>query len=121
MLNKTGPTGPDLANQIVGVLLRFRKEHVVFMADIKSMFYQVLAPPQKKVVNYQICTYIFGGTSSSSCSNFALKKAAIDNSDKFGQEAAKTLLKNFYVGYKRCRGNSITEQECCPDVCSWWF
>ena len=29
---------PDLANQIVGVLLRFRKEHVAFMADIKSMF-----------------------------------------------------------------------------------
>ena len=26
-----------------------------------------------------------------------MKKAATDNSDKFGQEAAKTLLRNFYV------------------------
>ena len=84
-------SGPDLANQIVGVLLRFRKEHVAFMADIKSMFYQVLVPPHqrsllhymwweesnlsKKVVDYQMCTHIFGGTSSPSCSNFALKKA----------------------------------------------
>ena len=30
-------SGTDLANQIVGVLLRFRKEHVAFMADIKSV------------------------------------------------------------------------------------
>ena len=106
-------SGPDLANQVVGVLLRFRKEHVAFMADIKSMFYQVLVPPHersllrylwweesnlsKKVVDYQMCVHIFGGTSSPSCSNFALKKAATDNSDKFGQEAAKTLLRNFYV------------------------
>ena len=44
-----------------------------------------------------MCIHIFGGTSSPSCSNFALKKAATDNSDKFGQEAAKTLLRNFYV------------------------
>ena len=44
-----------------------------------------------------MCVHIFGGTSSPSCSNFALKKAATDNSDKFGQEAAKTLLQNFYV------------------------
>ena len=102
-------SGPDLANQIVGVLLRFRKEHVAFMADIKSMFYQVLVPPHqrsllrylwwqesnlsKKVVDYQMCVHIFGGTSSPSCSNFALKKAATDNSDKFGQEAAKTVTK----------------------------
>ena len=41
-------SGPDLANQIVGVLLRFRKEHVAFMADIKSMFYQVLVPPHQR-------------------------------------------------------------------------
>ena len=34
---------------------------------------------------------------SPSCSNFALKEAATGDSDKFGQEAAKTLLRNFYV------------------------
>ena len=65
---------PDLANQTVGVLLTFRKEHVAFMADIKSMFYQVLVSPHqkslphylwweesnisKKVVDYQMCTHI---------------------------------------------------------------
>ena len=44
-----------------------------------------------------MCTHIFGGTSSPSCSNFVLKKAATDNSDKFAQEAAETLLRNFSV------------------------
>ena len=59
---------PDLANQIFGVLLRFRKEHVAFMVDIKSMFYQVSFTPKKssslfvKVVDYQMFTHIFGFT-----------------------------------------------------------
>ena len=44
-----------------------------------------------------MCTHIFDGTSSPSCANFALKKSVTDNSDKFGQKAAKTLLRNFYV------------------------
>ena len=44
-----------------------------------------------------MCTHIFGGTSSPSCSNFVLKKVATDNSDKFAQEAAETLLRNFSV------------------------
>ena len=41
------------ANQTVGVLLRFTKEHVEFMADIKSMFYQVLVSPhQRSLLHY---------------------------------------------------------------------
>ena len=106
-------SGPDLANQFVDVFLKFRKEHVAFMADIKSMFYEVLEHPHqkrllrylwweesnlsKKIVDYQMCTHMFGGTSCPSCSNFPLKKAATHNSDKFDQEAAKALLRNFYV------------------------
>ena len=106
-------SGPELANQVVGLLLKFRKKHVAFMTDIKSMFYQVLVPPHqrsllhylwweennlsKKTVGYQMYTHIFGGSSFPSCSNFVLKKAETDNSDTFGQEAAKALLQNFYV------------------------
>ena len=43
-LNKNLMSGPDLANQIVGVIIRFREELVVIMGDIKSMFHQVLIP-----------------------------------------------------------------------------
>ena len=36
--------GTDLANQIVGVIIRFCEESVVIMGDIESMFHQVLVP-----------------------------------------------------------------------------
>ena len=41
--------------------------------------------------------HIFGGTSSPSCINYALRRTATENEDKFGKEAAVTLEKNFYV------------------------
>ena len=53
-------SGPNLAKQIVGMLLRFRKEHVAFMADITSMFYQVLVPPhQRNLLPYMWKKVIF--------------------------------------------------------------
>ena len=43
-LNKELPLGPDLTNQIIGVLLQFREEHVGVMGDIQAMFHQVKVP-----------------------------------------------------------------------------
>ena len=40
-INRNLMTGPDLANQLIGVLMRFQEEHVAIMADIEVMFYQV--------------------------------------------------------------------------------
>ena len=34
-------SGPDLTNQIIGVLIRFRQVPIAIMADIKSMSYQM--------------------------------------------------------------------------------
>ena len=97
-------SGPDLTNQIGEVLLRFREEEVAFTANIEALFYQVKIPPDyrsylrslwwtnsdinKEVVDFEMCAYIFGGTLSPSYSNFALKKTAIDNKEKFGEIAA---------------------------------
>ena len=36
--------GPDLTNSLLGVLTRFRQEHVAVMADIEAMFHQVKVP-----------------------------------------------------------------------------
>ena len=33
--------GPDLTNNLTGVLVRFRREYVAFMCDIEGMFHQV--------------------------------------------------------------------------------
>ena len=44
-----------------------------------------------------MCVHVFGGTSSPSCSNYVLKRTAIDREDQFGKAAAKTLQDSFYV------------------------
>ena len=47
-LNKQLITGPDLTNQLVGVLIRFREEHIAYMADIEFMFYLVRVPENQR-------------------------------------------------------------------------
>ena len=40
-VNKSLMSGPDLTNQIIGVLIKFRKEPGAVMVDIEAMFYQI--------------------------------------------------------------------------------
>ena len=44
-----------------------------------------------------MCAYVFGGVSSASCSNYALKRTATDNTDGYGQKAVEVVRRNFYV------------------------
>ena len=80
------------------------------MGDIESMFYQVKKQrryvqflwwedggTQREVQAYEMCAHLFGGTSSPSCANYALRKAATDGEGKFGKDAATTLRRSFYV------------------------
>lgn len=43
-LNKALLQGPDLTNSLVGVLIRFRQELIVVMADVEALFHQVRVP-----------------------------------------------------------------------------
>ena len=106
-------TGPDLTNQLIGVLIQFLEEHVAIMADIEAMFNQVKVAGKhrsflrflwwedsdtyKGIVDHKMCVHVFGTVSSPSCSNYALKKTASDNQEEYGNDAAETLRKNFYV------------------------
>ena len=105
--------GPDLTNTLVGVLTRFREEPVAMMADIEAMFYQVRVPSSdcdalrflwwpegdlsKEPEEYEMRVHLFGGASSPSCANFALKKTAKDNEADFNHQVIETVEKNFYV------------------------
>ena len=40
-LNHNLLSRPDLTNQLIGILLRFRTEEMAFLVDIEAMFYQV--------------------------------------------------------------------------------
>ena len=47
------------------------------------------------------------GAPSPSCSSYALKRTAFDNKEKFGNEAAYTLINNFYVdNLLKCLANA---------------
>ena len=41
--------------------------------------------------------HLFGGTSSPSCANFALRRTAEDNKTNFDKETIETVYKNFYM------------------------
>ena len=89
-LNKELLTGPDLLNNLIGILLQFRNNKIAFLGDGKAMFYQVKVKPsdrnalrflwadspfedQAKMDTYQMLVHIFGATDSPCCANFAVQ------------------------------------------------
>ena len=112
-INKELLANPDLTNQIVGTLIKFKQDKVAFVADTEKMFFQVYVSNEyrsllcflwcqdgdisRESIDHEMCVHVFGGTSSPSCSNYALKGTTVDGETKFGKEAAETLLNNFYV------------------------
>ena len=49
------------------------------------------------MVDHEMTAHVFGGVSSPSCSNYALKKTASDNLKKYGEDVASILRHNFYL------------------------
>lgn len=104
---------PDLTSSLIGVMTRFRKEPVVIMADIESMFHQVRVPGEdadllrflwwpngdltQELVDFRMKVQLFGATSSPSGANFALSKRAEDNAEQFSQETINKVLHCFYA------------------------
>ena len=93
----------DLTNSLIGVLLRFRRESIAFMADIEAMFYQVRVSESQvdddyprflwwpdgdtsaDPEDYQMTVHQFGAISSPSCAKFALRKTVDDNERESGK------------------------------------
>ena len=112
-INRNVMTGPDLTNQLIGIFIRFREEHVAIRADREAMFYQVQVAEihksalqfmlwedsdiNKSLVDHEMCAHVFGGVSSTSYSNYALRKTASDNQEEYDEDATETLRKTFYV------------------------
>jgi hypothetical protein len=112
-LNNKLLQGPDFTNSLVGILIRFREDHVALMADIESMFHQVHIVPSDydalrflwwpennlgaEPQEFQMLVQLFGATSSPSCANFALRRTADDNSKEFGIKISEIVKRNFHV------------------------
>ena len=104
----------DLTNQIIGIMTRFRDEKRAFMQNIESMYHQVLVPDDHQTFlrfiwwgtddingepqDSKMCAHVFGGILPASCSNYVLRKTAIDNKEVCGADTATTLFKKLLRG-----------------------
>ena len=111
-LNEQLMQGPNLTNDLSGVLIRFREEEIAFSADIEGMFYQTRVSPSDKdslrflwwpkgidepPEEYKMLVHIFGAKSSPCCANKALSMTAQDNEENYPPEVIRTVRRNFYV------------------------
>jgi hypothetical protein len=112
-LNKMLLQGPDVANKLTGVLLRFRERAVAISADIQEMFLQVRIPQKhRRALSFlwwdsglldglpeifEMNVHPFGAVSSPFCANYALRRTAADNEHRFSKKAKMVVYNNFYV------------------------
>ena len=112
-LNKLLLSVPDLTNNLLGVLLRFRQDPVALVGDIEQMFHSFKVKeefrdflrflwykdndPNGAITEYRMKVHIFGNTSSPALANYALLKTAEVGESKFGSDAKLFVHHNFYV------------------------
>ena len=80
--------GPDLNNNLLGILLRFRRKSIAIQGDVESMFPQIKIPIENRdlmlflwwkdgnieneLQEFKMCVNLFGAVCSPSCDNFTL-------------------------------------------------
>ena len=122
-LNKSCHQGPDLNNQLIGVLLRFRQYAFAFTGDIQAMYMQVKVPekdrnalrflwamPDGNIVYLRMTSHLFGGVWCAAVATFALRKTVQLN--EVEPNVSKTICKSFYVDdlLKSCSSKSELEE-----------
>ncbi|XP_028412195.1 uncharacterized protein LOC114535018 [Dendronephthya gigantea] len=109
-LNDYWLKGPDLLNNLFGVILRFREEPVAIHGDISKMYHRVLIPEvdqhvhrflwrnmEEREPNTYVKTVLtFGDKPAPAMAQIALRKTADENRDSY-PEAAESLKKNSYM------------------------
>ena len=107
-LNDKCNQGPDFNNQLLHVLLRFREHEFAIMADVESMYYQVLVPEadknalrflwhdQGQIKHFRMTRHIFGGVWSGSAAMYALRHV-VDDYGGYNALIDETVLNSFYV------------------------
>ena len=110
-LNDYWLKGPDLLNNLFGVILRFRENPVAIHGDISKMYHRVLIPEVDRHVHrfvwrnmeverdpdiYVKTVLTFGDKPAPAMAQIALRKTAEENQDLY-PEAASSLKKNSYM------------------------
>ena len=95
-LNEHLLSGPDMTNNLTGVLVRFRQHQVALTCDIEKMFHQFKVQERDRNFLrflwwkngdlstqpqvYRMTVHLFGAVSSPGCANYGLKHLAKENS-----------------------------------------
>ena len=53
-LNKVLLPGPDLMNNLIGVLMRFRKENIAVMCGVEQMFHSFYVDPAHRLPSFSV-------------------------------------------------------------------
>ena len=125
-LNNVLIPGPDLLNNLVGVLLRFRREPVAVIADIQQMFYGFRVAekhrnylrflwhrdndPNKELVEHRMCVHVFGNAPSPAVATYGLRRCVENQENDCGAAVREFVKRNFYVDDGL--GSFSTSSEC---------
>lgn len=111
-LNEHLLSGPDMINNLTGVLVRFRQHQIAIMCDIEKMFHQFVVKESDR--NYlrflwwkdgdintqpqthRMTVHLFGAVSSPGCANYGLKHLAKENSLEYPL-GSQFISRDFYV------------------------
>ena len=90
--NKQMLSGPDLMNNLLGVLMRFRKENFAIMCDIEQMFFSFHVNPEHRdflrflwfrnndpkqpIIEYRMNVHLFGNGPSPAIATYGLRKTS---------------------------------------------
>ena len=112
-LNDVLLSGPDLMNQLLGVLIRFREEPVAVTADIEQMFYAFKVRedhtrflrflwykdnnPNAAIVTYCMTVHVFGNKPSPAVAISGLRKTGEEGEAEFGTDVKELIERNFYM------------------------
>ena len=108
-LNDVLLQGPDLTNNLLGIVLRFRREVIAIAADIQQMFYSFRVhkehrnflrfmwyednDPEKSLIQYRMCVHVFGNSPSPAVATYGLRRTVKDSDP----DVKKFVNKDFYV------------------------
>ncbi|XP_065097354.2 uncharacterized protein [Paramisgurnus dabryanus] len=105
-------SGPDMLNNLSGVLIRFRQHPVALMCDIQKMFHQFHVVESDRnflrflwwkqgdlnsqPIEFRMKVHLFGAASSPGCANYGMKHLAKENRDIYTQ-GSRFVMRDFYV------------------------
>lgn len=110
-LNEFWAKGPDLLNNLLGVLLRFREQQFAMVGDIRKMYHAIKLKPgldqhthrflwrnahEATTSTYMLTSVSFGDRPSGTIAALALRKTAEMGKEKF-PKAADVVLNSTYV------------------------